>query len=565
MLIRSCMRKCVIVKGRILEYIALGDLTNLLHKSYVRIITSPSCSVPTRQRSRRVSATASRRPGHPTTHRHLPRRVSPGRASASATRLTGTHARALAPATWCAITRSCIGICHPTHRDTRCAFTSTTCDGCVIAATRSGHLVRHSPRTPSSPSCSFPVQTLRRHQHEEHTQHLETVLARLHKFNLRLNVPKCVFAKPEVTFLSHTINSKGFTPLKEKVQSIVDFPQPRNIDELRRFLGLINFYRPFIRHAAVLAAPLTALITGAKKKDLTPILWSPEAAQAFSECKLALANVTHLSFPQENAKIRLVTDASSIAAGAVLEQLSDLGWQPLETTSTSSSKQLKERMQVKILTIITSLFLALVLPPMRSEHLEKNTRNHHHQGLIRPRGLCPAQARSCSLRRCLGQSVRRSLYSVFARLASYRATRESPRHFTTPLFPLCTPRLLHSFVEDTAPQLPAAHTASIATQLPLTHSLHKNPPRTTIHRSHTASTQITTRRRPRPKLCLSQRLFTLQHVLPLSRSDCESSCVCTVLSRRSTTHRVRSARFAQIDLLSSTHGPNDTHSHYRGS
>uniref|UniRef100_A0ABD2WD94 RNA-directed DNA polymerase n=1 Tax=Trichogramma kaykai TaxID=54128 RepID=A0ABD2WD94_9HYME len=166
---------------------------------------------------------------------------------------------------------------------------------------------------------------------EEHTQHLEIVLSRLHKFNLRLNVPKCVFAKPEVTFLSHTISSQGFTPLKEKVQAIVDFPQPRNIDELRRFLGLLNFYRPFIRHAAVLAAPLTALITGAKKKDLTPILWSSEAAQAFAECKLALANATHLSFPQENAKIRLVTDASLIAAGAVLEQQSDLGWQPLDT------------------------------------------------------------------------------------------------------------------------------------------------------------------------------------------------------------------------------------------
>ncbi|CAB0045237.1 unnamed protein product [Trichogramma brassicae] len=59
-------------------------------------------------------------PGHTPAHRHLPRGApSPGRASASATRATGTHARASAPATRCVITRSCIGTCHPTHRDTR--------------------------------------------------------------------------------------------------------------------------------------------------------------------------------------------------------------------------------------------------------------------------------------------------------------------------------------------------------------------------------------------------------------------------------------------------------------
>ncbi|KAL7288347.1 hypothetical protein TKK_0017681 [Trichogramma kaykai] len=164
---------------------------------------------------------------------------------------------------------------------------------------------------------------------EEHEKNLELVLARLHKFNLRLNVDKCTFAKSEVTFLSHTVSAKGFVPLKEKVQAIVDFPQPRNIDELRRFLGLLNFYRPFIRHAASLSAPLTTLVTGQKKKDLTPILWSQEATQTFLDCKSALVNATQLSFPQENAQLRLVTDASTIAAGASLEQLTDRGWQPL--------------------------------------------------------------------------------------------------------------------------------------------------------------------------------------------------------------------------------------------
>ncbi|CAB0039686.1 unnamed protein product, partial [Trichogramma brassicae] len=94
-------------------------------------------------------------PGHTPAHRHLPRGApSPGRASASATRPTGTRGRASAPAT-------------------RCAVTSTTCGGCVIAATRSGHLARLLPRTPSSPSCSFPVQTHRRRRHHRASRSFE--------------------------------------------------------------------------------------------------------------------------------------------------------------------------------------------------------------------------------------------------------------------------------------------------------------------------------------------------------------------------------------------------------
>ncbi|CAB0029195.1 unnamed protein product [Trichogramma brassicae] len=164
---------------------------------------------------------------------------------------------------------------------------------------------------------------------EEHEIHLRAVLKRLKQHNLRLNLTKCVFGQSEVVFLSHLVNANGFSPLPDKVQDIQNFPQPTNIDELRRFLGLVNFYRAFIPHAAKILAPLNKLIVGAKKKDTTPILWSPEADKAFCDSKQALTKATALGFLKENAQIRLVTDASTIAAGAVLEQQTDSGWQAL--------------------------------------------------------------------------------------------------------------------------------------------------------------------------------------------------------------------------------------------
>uniref|UniRef100_A0ABD2WRS1 Reverse transcriptase domain-containing protein n=1 Tax=Trichogramma kaykai TaxID=54128 RepID=A0ABD2WRS1_9HYME len=109
---------------------------------------------------------------------------------------------------------------------------------------------------------------------EQHQQHLDTVLKRLVKFSLQLNLSKCVFTKSKVVFLAHIINERGYAPLPDKVQAVQDFPTPQTIDELRRFLGLINFYQPFVKNTAHLLMPLNALIIGAKKKDTTPVAWN---------------------------------------------------------------------------------------------------------------------------------------------------------------------------------------------------------------------------------------------------------------------------------------------------
>lgn len=102
---------------------------------------------------------------------------------------------------------------------------------------------------------------------ETHQQHLKTVLERLQKYGLSLNYSKCTFEVKEVEYLGHRITEDGIQPLEEKVEAINNYKKPSTIQELRRFLGVINFYRRFIREAARIQAPLHNYLVGAKKND----------------------------------------------------------------------------------------------------------------------------------------------------------------------------------------------------------------------------------------------------------------------------------------------------------
>ncbi|GBP39940.1 Transposon Tf2-8 polyprotein [Eumeta japonica] len=125
-----------------------------------------------------------------------------------------------------------------------------------------------------------------------------------------------------------TIGSKGAKPLEQKVESIKNFPIPKTVKELRRFLGMINFYRRFIPDAARIQAPLNALLTGSIKNS-HPINIIGEALKAFNTCKDSLCHASLLAHPDCDAKLSLVTDASDTSLGAVLQQYKDKAWEPL--------------------------------------------------------------------------------------------------------------------------------------------------------------------------------------------------------------------------------------------
>nr|VZI41386.1 unnamed protein product [Spirometra erinaceieuropaei] len=149
---------------------------------------------------------------------------------------------------------------------------------------------------------------------EEHASHLRLIFDRFQQHGLQLNVDRCVFGINSLDFLGHHVDKHGITPLTEEVQCILSFPVPNTRTQLRRFIGLINYYRRFIPHCAAILAPLTDLL----KSKAKPIELSPAAHTAFEEAKKALSDATMLH--SSALTLILTTDASSSAVGAVLHQ-----------------------------------------------------------------------------------------------------------------------------------------------------------------------------------------------------------------------------------------------------
>ena len=114
----------------------------------------------------------------------------------------------------------------------------------------------------------------------EHIQHLIEVLDRIRRANLRLKAEKCYFAATELQFLGHVVGKEGVKPDPEKVDKMVNYPEPRNIRELRGVLGLFSYYRRFIKDFAQLADPLYKLL----KKDVV-YEWTELQQKAFENLR----------------------------------------------------------------------------------------------------------------------------------------------------------------------------------------------------------------------------------------------------------------------------------------
>lgn len=162
----------------------------------------------------------------------------------------------------------------------------------------------------------------------DHEDHLRQLFTRMKSYGVLINTAKCVFGAPEVTFLGYQISERGTRPLESKVEAISNFPVPKTVRELRRFLGMINFYRRFIPNAAQTQTPLNALLTGSVKGS-HPVDIKGNSLQAFEDCKQSLCKAALLAHPDTNAKLGLVTDASDKGIGGVLQQRKDGVWEPL--------------------------------------------------------------------------------------------------------------------------------------------------------------------------------------------------------------------------------------------
>ncbi|XP_022872608.1 uncharacterized protein LOC111391593 [Olea europaea var. sylvestris] len=112
-----------------------------------------------------------------------------------------------------------------------------------------------------------------------HEQHLEMVFTSLAAHQLYANAKKCIFAQRQIEYLGHLLSAEGVATDPNKIEAMVHWPTPRNLRELRGFLGLIGYYRRFVAGYGA----ISWLLTQQLKKDAFG--WNGEAETAFQKLK----------------------------------------------------------------------------------------------------------------------------------------------------------------------------------------------------------------------------------------------------------------------------------------
>ena len=149
-----------------------------------------------------------------------------------------------------------------------------------------------------------------------HLEHLRFTFDQLRKNKLYANPMKCSFGQVQIEFVAHRISFGHITLEKGKVDTVLNWPIPKNVTEVRQFLGFTNFYRRFIRSYAALAGPLIDLT-----KSSVLFAWDKRCQNAFEKLKGRIASEPVLHLPDPDQPFIIHTDASLEGLGAVLSQI----------------------------------------------------------------------------------------------------------------------------------------------------------------------------------------------------------------------------------------------------
>jgi transposase InsO family protein len=151
---------------------------------------------------------------------------------------------------------------------------------------------------------------------DDHLSRLTTVLQCIQNAGLILNPKKCLFGAEEIKILGHRVSGKGVRPDVDKIRAVKEFPTPKNVHDVKSFLGLCSYYRRFIRDFCHRARPLQVLLKGDSKFH-----WGRDQEEAFDDLKEALISDPVLGLYDENSPTEIHTDASGYGIGAVLTQV----------------------------------------------------------------------------------------------------------------------------------------------------------------------------------------------------------------------------------------------------
>ena len=166
---------------------------------------------------------------------------------------------------------------------------------------------------------------------EEHDEIVEEVLRRLEENDLFVKPEKCVWKVKEVGFLGVIIGEDEVRMEKKKVQGVIEWPVPRSVKDVQKFLGLANYYRQFVKDFSKIAKPLYEMT----RKE-TKWSWGERQQKAFEELKEKFTTEPVLVTLDLDKEMRVEVDVSDFAMGGVLlMKCEDEKWRPVAYISKS--------------------------------------------------------------------------------------------------------------------------------------------------------------------------------------------------------------------------------------
>ncbi|XP_058840923.1 uncharacterized protein K02A2.6-like [Topomyia yanbarensis] len=151
---------------------------------------------------------------------------------------------------------------------------------------------------------------------DTHLRRLEEVLQRLSEWNIRVNRSKCEFFADVIEYCGYMIDKEGIHKIRAKVEAINGMTIPKNKEEVRSFVGLINYYGRFFKNLSTVLYPLNNLL----KKDV-PFVWTKQCEESFRTVKLQMQSKDCLVHYSPELPLALAKDASPYGVGAVLSHL----------------------------------------------------------------------------------------------------------------------------------------------------------------------------------------------------------------------------------------------------
>ena len=152
----------------------------------------------------------------------------------------------------------------------------------------------------------------------EMMKNLRQLFIKLREYNLQIRADKCFFGYYEIDFLGYHISSKGIAPTETLIKDMLAVPEPKNKNELERFLGMVGYYRQFIENMSQISEPLNRL-----RRKGQAYVWDEECAAAFLKLKECLSTSPVLIYLNWSKPFYLEGDASDVAVGSVLSQFDE--------------------------------------------------------------------------------------------------------------------------------------------------------------------------------------------------------------------------------------------------